>query len=328
MSFEDKSADKPIEHFCTLFNISFFSIGLTLYRSLIRHAKPFHLWILCIDETVEKYFRQLALPFVTLIPLHEVETAELRTVKSQRTVGEYCWTLTPFIFDMVFERDPSVTQVTYLDADLFFFADPRLLLKELKESHKHVLITEHAYDPIYEQSATSGRFCVQFLTFKATAEARAVLTWWQERCLEWCFARFEDGKFGDQKYLDSWPTTFGEQVHILQQIEQTLAPWNVQFFLKKKKTLYTPVFYHFHSLRFISTNCVKLYAGYYTGRNARPIYDTYVRELRMTRDVLKSAQIDMPYLPLPTQKYEFLRRLKRRAMGTEITITLNDRKYR
>ena len=129
-----------------------------------------------------------------------------------------------------FDRDPSAARATYIDADVFFLDDPRILLEELDESGKHVLITEHAYSPEYDRSHDSGRFCVQFLTFDRSPAAGEVIAWWQERCLEWCFARYENGKFGDQFYLDQWPALFGDRVHIVRQVEKTLAPWNVREF--------------------------------------------------------------------------------------------------
>jgi hypothetical protein len=70
-----------------------------------------------------------------------------------------------------------------------------------------VLITDHGYAPEYDQSATSGQYCVQFMTFERDG-GEPVRRWWEERCIEWCYARFEDGKFGDQKYLDDWPYRF------------------------------------------------------------------------------------------------------------------------
>lgn len=77
------------------------------------------------------------------------------------------------------------------------------------------MITGHAYAPEFDHSATNGQFCVQFMTFTRDG-GEGVRMWWQERCIEWCHARFEEGKYGDQKYLDDWPTRFGATVHVLE----------------------------------------------------------------------------------------------------------------
>ena len=143
---------------------------------------------------------------------------------------EYCWTITPFTCQAVFDRDPSARRATYVDADLFFLDDPRVLLDELDESASTCSSPSTRTRPNYDRSHDSGRFCVQFLTFDRSDKAQDVMRWWQERCLEWCFARYEDGKFGDQVYLDQWPTLFGDRVHIVRQVEKTLAPWNVRHF--------------------------------------------------------------------------------------------------
>jgi hypothetical protein len=224
----------------------------------------------------------------------------LLEVKPTRSRGEYCWTLTPFTPQFVFDRDSSVERVTYLDADLFFFDAPNVLIDEFAASGKHVLITEHAYDPQYEKSGRakrSGRFCVQFMTFRRTQEAERVMHWWQNRCLEWCYARVEDGKFGDQKYLDVWPELFAEEVHILLQKEKTLAPWNALYYEKMGSGRIAPVFYHFHGLRLESPTKLLLYSGYRVGEAANDLYSTYLICLRSVMSRLADSGIAIPYLP-------------------------------
>ena len=129
-----------VEHFVTLFDRSYLPMGLALHDSLMAQGQPFCLWVICMDETVEEQLSRLSLPHVTLIPLREVETRELLAVKPARSTGEYCWTMTPFSFKAVFDRDPDVERVTYLDSDLFFFSSPQLLLRELEDAGKHVLL--------------------------------------------------------------------------------------------------------------------------------------------------------------------------------------------
>jgi hypothetical protein len=298
-----------VEHFCTLFDKNYLPLGMALHQSLLIHAQPFHLWILCMDEQVEQQLNQLNLPYVTLMPLREIERPELLSVKHKRTRGEYCWTLTPFTFEAVFNRDSTALQVTYLDADLFFFDSPRILLNELPEE-KHVLITDHAYAPEYDQSAISGRFCVQFLTFKRSKKALEVMHWWQARCLEWCFNRVEDGKFGDQKYLDDWPNLFGGAVYIIRQTHKTLAPWNVRFFNKNKNMGLRPVFYHFHNFKIVSSKKVQLYFKYRICKEGLKLYKIYGEAVLTSLQRLKSIDIPVPYLPCPKQNFLILRHLR------------------
>ena len=66
-------------------------------------------------------------PFPTCNPLRlaDLETPELLAVKATRTFGEYCWTLTPFTPDVVFDRAPEAGRATYIDADMWLAAVPR-----------------------------------------------------------------------------------------------------------------------------------------------------------------------------------------------------------
>jgi hypothetical protein len=308
-------AQAPVEHYVTLFDNNFLPLGLCLHQSLQRHGGAFVLWILCMDEAVERNLRMLALPGVQLIPLAEAETEALRAVKPSRSRGEYCWTITPFTPDFVFARDPSVRRVTYLDADLFFFAAPTPLFAELDASGKDVLITEHAFAPQYDMTSLSGRFCVQFVTFQRTPAATEVLRWWQERCLEWCYARFEDGKFGDQKYLDHWPAMFGGSVHIYSDPDQTLAPWNADFRMARGLKNPRPVFYHFHGLRVVAPRRVRLFSGHRIVA-ARFLYDEYVLKMSEISIALRQVDIAMPTLPEISTLTSRLRTIKCLLTGT------------
>ena len=273
------NSDSQAEHFVTLFDSHYLPLGLCLYRSLEEHALPFHLWIVAMDDACANALAKMDLRHATIVKVQEVENERLRAVRTQRSVGEYCWTLTPFLPAYVFRRSPRLERVTYLDADLFFFQSPRSLLDELVQSGKHVLITEHAFAPEHAAYMRYGRFCVQFITFRNTEPAARVLNWWQERCIEWCYAREENGKFGDQKYLDEWPVRFASEVHILAQTDRTLAPWNVAH-LSRVSELVSPVFYHFHSLKIVSSRRVVLHFMYYIGRKNRWIYDRYMATMR------------------------------------------------
>jgi hypothetical protein len=271
-----------MEHYVTLFDSLFLPQGLALHSSLEVHAGSYTLWVLCMDEDAQLVLDKLNKPNIKTIALSEIETPELLSVKPGRTKGEYCWTLTPFTPKIVFDRDESVQRVTYLDADLFFLKDVTPIFQEFEAAGKAVLITDHGYAPEHDQSATSGQFCVQFMTFLRD-ESEPVRALWQEKCVEWCFAKPEDGKFGDQKYLDDWPDRFPDLVHILSHQEWMLAPWNATRFPYSSGKIY-----HFQSLRILDDKYVTL--GDYQLPNALldGVYKPYLTSLDRTINDMKT----------------------------------------
>jgi len=270
-----------MEHFVTLFNSLFLPQGLALHLSMERHVPEYVLWILCVDDETHEVLGRLNLPNVRRLKLSDLETPELLEVKLGRTIGEYCWTLTPFAPRFVFEADSSVKRATYVDADIWFRKHPKPIFDEFDAFNKQVLITDHAYAPQYDQSATSGQYCVQFMVFTQKG-GEPVRKRWEECCIEWCFARFEDGKFGDQKYLDKWPTQFESIVHVLVDKGLALAPWNATRFPYSEA-----VFYHFQDLKIISDN--KIHIGSYSLPLAlkKNVYEAYFKDLRESIDMLK-----------------------------------------
>ena len=287
-----------MEHYVTLFDSLFLPQGLALHLSMERHAGDYALWILCVDDETYEVLTKLNLPNVRLLQLSSLETEELKKVKITRNKGEYCWTLTPFAPRFVFESDQSVLKVTYIDADMWFRKTPAPIFSEFNSSGKHVMITDHAYAPEYDQSATSGQYCVQFMTF-TRIEGEVVRKWWEDKCIEWCYARFEDGKFGDQKYLDDWPVRFKEYVHELHSKELLLAPWNASRF-----PYATSILWHFHGARVVVHNN-RLY-GLWCGNYALPtitkinVYRIYLSDISQAISLLNSIQFQIASQNCPT----------------------------
>ena len=232
---------------------------------------------------------KLQLPNVALLQLGKLETPALLSVKLTRSSGEYCWTLTPFAVRFVFEAEQTIERVTYLDADVWFRKSPTLIFKELENSGKHVLITDHAYAPENDQSESAGQYCVQFMTF--TRGGELVRQWWEDRCIEWCFGYLEEGKFGDQKYLDDWPVRFDSSVHVLINKELMLAPWNAFRF-----PYGSSIIWHFQGLRI---ECGKRYFRVRLSQYPLPettrinVYQLYLEDLKKAISMLLHEGVEI-----------------------------------
>jgi hypothetical protein len=277
-----------MENYVTLFDSLFLPQGLALLTSMERHVQNYTLWILCADHEAYEVLTKLQLKKIRLLQLSKLETAELLRVKPTRTKVEYYWTLTPFTPQFVFDADPEVEAVTYIDADIWFRGSPAAINDEFNASNKSVLITEHAYTPEYDESYLLGKFCVQYITVKKNG-CQLLLRDWQRQCLEWCYAFPSNNRFGDQKYLDSWPEKYNSTVHILQDKSLIMAPWNSGRFPYSDSLIW-----HFHGLRINTKKSggVAALLGSYPLPNVvyKYIYIPYIADIKAALNTLSGVR--------------------------------------
>ncbi|WP_040300046.1 hypothetical protein [Arcticibacter svalbardensis] len=310
-------------HYCTLFNSAYLSRGLAMYYSLEDHCNDFHLYIFAFDNDCLTVLLNLKLKHATIISLKEFEDDELLAVKPGRTSGEYCWTCTSSTIWYCL-KTYALDHCTYIDADLLFFSNPKGIMDEMNE--KSILITAHRYTAEHDQSALSGYYCVQYITFKNTAEGLTALNWWRNACLEWCYKRFEDGKFGDQKYLDDWTTRF-KGVHELANIGAGVAPWNVQQYdllhkANKIQVLDTTflkedelIFYHFHDFRYCIKKSFRLTAEQYYLSKAviKDIYKPYIKALVAAENKIRTINKEITFHE-PLLNFDWIKRVTGRRV--------------
>jgi hypothetical protein len=302
-----------------------------MYISLAEKCDDFHLYIFTFDENSHSILSSLFLNHVTIISLNEFEDTELLKVKQTRSKGEYCWTCTSSTILYCLENY-FLDHCTYIDADLFFFNNPKVLHDEM--GNNDVLITGHRYSPEYDQSEKSGIYCVQYITFKNTENSIKILKWWRNACLNWCYATYEDGKFGDQMYLDDWTTRFNG-VHVLKHLGGGVAPWNVNQYQISQNgirllgkeistgVVFDVIFYHFHAIYCRRKSFIREYffEGYNLTTTARNhLYKKYIPALTRSFRKLKKINPSVDSLSTKDLNYTWIKYAKiirRRILNKE-----------
>jgi len=273
--------------YVTIFDSNFLPQGIALNISLQRFAGQYTLWVICADDLAFKILKKLNLANIRLLNLVDLETDELRFAKKNRNFREYFWTLTPFLAKFIFNIDPSIEQIIYIDADMWLISDPSSITEEFIKSGKDILITKHAYAKEYDQSKSNGEFCVQFLIFKNNQKAELVRKEWELECLEWCYQEPSAGKFGDQKYLDKWPTSHGDVVHILGDLAAMQGPWNTIKFPYQRA-----IFHHFHGFRLGKDYSYSLSSAYeIPAQTIQNIYEPYFLDIVLAIRLLRQHGI-------------------------------------
>lgn len=273
-------------YFCTLFDSGYLLKGVAMLRSLTRFCPGANVFVLCMDVQTEYILKRLDLPFVTCIALAEVEDKALLKAKADRGVAEYCWTLSSCFTWYVMHRFSEIDFLTYVDADLLFYSDVQPLFDEIGDAS--IAIIEHRFTERLKDREVNGRFCVEWDSFRRDEQGMACLSRWREQCIEWCYYRLEDGKMGDQKYLDEWPERYSA-CHILLHPGAGIAPWNYAQYrfghdaANKITVEDVPLlFYHFHQFQMLDNGKFDRLSTFYTEECAEPapVYEAYEAELR------------------------------------------------
>ncbi len=286
-------------NFCTLFDSYYLDKGLALYFSLEKVCPDFVLYVFCFDDAAFRILSGKKYEHMVVLHHSAFETEKLLALKKERSKAEYCWTCTPVIIEYVLEHYP-VESCTYLDSDLYFYANPQILFDEIEDHRADVVIVPHRFKDNRDgrqMEERNGKYCVQFNYFRQSENARKVLSWWKGKCLEWCYDIPEPDRMGDQKYLNHWTRDF-EGVWELQYLGGGVAPWNLeqyQICRDEKVCLimqdhrgekFTLVFFHFQNLRYLPGKKVNIKSQTKDKRLKYKIYIPYLQEIEQIRENL------------------------------------------
>lgn len=253
---------------CTLFDSNYLDKGLVLYKSLERYASDFTLYVLAMNDKCYEVLTDLNYEHLIPIRLADFENEDLLRVKPTRGIGEYCWTCSSSLIKYVLDTYRP-DYCSYVDADMAFYADPLVLVEEMKESNASVSIVGHRFNSFeLNRADIVGTYCVECNTFKNDKNARTLLDVWIGQCLEHCSIDGDGVYWADQKYMDNWVSDY-DYVIETQNLGAGVAPWNIAQYklidnssssikLKCRGNNYDLLFYHFENLQYLSLKQVNI----------------------------------------------------------------------
>jgi hypothetical protein len=206
-----------------------------------------------------------------------------------------------------------------VDTDCFFFADPAPI-HQLEQS-ANIAITPHRFPDKLRHLERVGIFNAGWVTIKNNSVGRQCVEDWKNQCLEWCHEKSDGKGYGDQKYIDDWPSLYPGVLSIAHP-GVNAALWNCGGMSIARDGSYVTlngervIFFHFSGLSAISSQIYEVNWNQYGVRPntilLRHVYIPYLKEVEKARKQLhrpiawfnfRSSEADQARKPGPWKTF-------------------------
>ncbi len=287
----------------TIFDESYTSKGLTLYRSLEKTGMKFH--ILCLDSKSYEIVKSCNLTNASVYSLEDLENEnpELIKLKNLETKSKYgnqwaryCWALTPYFTNYILENI-DLEAVLYIDADLYFYNGMDEVKEEIGSSS--IGIITHRHEHHLKNDTPSGKYNVGIVFFRKDEDGIECSRFWRDLLLnpdnEWAE---KYGVCGDQKYLELFELMFTKNLRVIDDIVGHGAPWCFEsyVYLEKYKIVWRGihqrlVFNHFSHFVDAGDEWKSSHSGEWNPEKVHPYvreyYEDYHKEIIKTKEIFK-----------------------------------------
>lgn len=200
-------------------------MALALRNSIVKEGNSINFRVVFVDDSDSG-----AMPF----PQDEIKRGVDVTSSStgswenrafQYDVVELCTSIKPlackFFLNLGFDR------VVYVDPDVYFFGDPKVILSEMEGYD--VLLTPHKLDISDDDPLRGGIFNLGFIALANTSNVLVFLDWWAKKLEQLGSADPLRGYFTDQKWVDFAPVVLDDNtLKISRNPGLNIAPWNYE----------------------------------------------------------------------------------------------------
>ena len=215
---------------CTIVSPNYLAFARTLSASYLAQHPGHRFFVLLVADLED------AGPFRTgnfdPVLLSQIGLQDLRREAMKYDILELNTNVKPTFLKYLIETH-DLDQVVYLDPDIFVYS-PLAPVFEALDAGATAILTPHITTPVNDGKSPdeqdhlyNGTYNLGFIAVRRSDEARKLLTWWEERCLELGFSEGRTGLFVDQKWMNLAPGLF-EGIAILRHPGCNMAYWNLQ----------------------------------------------------------------------------------------------------
>ena len=270
-------------------DIRYLAQFLLLHKSISKFFKSFEIYILCLDDEIYLALKTLDIAQINLITLEDLRKYNLNEIRSSRSFKEFVWSLTPTICDYCL-RYLKIKNIAFIDVDIEILSPPTNEIVDFMTSHREVLVTHHGFESRFDLSQNAGMFCVQFIIFKGNDVSFQIIERWRKQCNLSSSSTSKSDIFGDQYYLNEWPTRYGDYIYIYKQKEHFQAPWNT------KRFPYSEAFvFHYQGFRILSEKVFFRGNSNINKLHINNIYKPYEKKLRLQIKEMNNTGIAVKY---------------------------------
>ena len=212
----------------TIVSNNYMVFARTLMQSLAEVHPEWERHVLLVDRPPQGGFPDDGL--FTTTAVEELPLPDMQGFLFRYSIMELNTAVKPWMFAHL--RQKGYRQVIYLDPDIFVL-QPMVDVVRMLHDGATAVLTPHLtapliddYKPTELDIMRAGAYNLGFLAVGDTAQADALIAWWQRKLEFQAVVDFEKGLFTDQKWLDLAPGLF-EGVGILRDTGYNVAYWNL-----------------------------------------------------------------------------------------------------
>ena len=279
----------------SLFDKNYLFRALVLYESAKKFIPNAKFWFLCLDDETKTMLEKIGIENTVLMTPKEMDDKDLLGTESTRTRAEFAFTAkSNWLEYLVQTKKVRLGEILiWADADIMFYSSPQSAIDRILSEYSIAISPHYFTEKNKHRAERVGLYNAGFILFKIDSNSIKCLGEWSQQCIDWCYYRYEDGKLGDQMYLDDWHNKY-DQVYDIPDKGVNLGPWNIRNYSIKEKQYGSfsidkdpLICYHFHGLKIYLNRKGKIKA-YPIGILNRKIYCQYLGALQREFEKIKA----------------------------------------